>query len=33
LRIDLNVNGELVVDTAIVYGPERFNVDGAFVRL
>jgi cytochrome b6-f complex iron-sulfur subunit len=33
LAIELNVDGELVVDTAIVYGPERFHVDGAFVRL
>ncbi len=32
-RISLAVTGELVVDTSIVYGPERFNVDGAFVRL
>ena len=30
-RIELNVDGELVVDTSIVYGPERFQVDGAFV--
>jgi cytochrome b6-f complex iron-sulfur subunit len=33
LRIELNLDGQLVVDTAIVYGPERFNVDGAFVTL
>ena len=33
LRIDINVDGQLVVDTSIVYGPERFQVDGAFVRL
>lgn len=32
-RIELNADGELVVDTGIVYGPERFNVDGASVRL
>lgn len=32
-RIALDVNGELVVDTGIVYGPERFNVDGAFVEV
>jgi cytochrome b6-f complex iron-sulfur subunit len=32
-RIVLNVAGELVVDTSIVYGPERFHVDGAFVQL
>jgi hypothetical protein len=29
----LNVDGELVVDTAVVYGPDRFAVDGAFVRV
>ena len=33
LRIELSVDGELVVDTGIVYGPERFDVDGAFVRI
>lgn len=33
LRIELNVENQLVVDTGIVYGPERFGVDGAFVRL
>lgn len=32
-RIELDAEGQLVVDTAIVYGPERFNVDGAFVRV
>jgi cytochrome b6-f complex iron-sulfur subunit len=32
-RIELNADGQLVVDTAIVYGSERFNVDGAFVRV
>jgi cytochrome b6-f complex iron-sulfur subunit len=32
-RIELNVDNQLVVDTSIVYGPERFAVDGAFVRL
>jgi cytochrome b6-f complex iron-sulfur subunit len=32
-RIELNADGQLVVDTAIIYGPERFNVDGAFVRV
>jgi cytochrome b6-f complex iron-sulfur subunit len=32
-RIELNVDNQLVVDTGIVYGPERFGVDGAFVRL
>jgi len=33
LHIALNVDGDLVVDTAIVYSPDRFDVDGAFVRL
>lgn len=33
LRIDLSVDGELIVDTAIVYGPDRFHVDGAFVKV
>jgi len=33
LRIELNVDNQLVVDTGIVYGPDRFEVDGAFVRL
>jgi len=33
LYITLNVDGDLVVDTAIVYGPDRFDVDGAFVRV
>jgi len=32
-RIWLDVTGELIVDTSVVYGPERFDVDGAFVRL
>jgi cytochrome b6-f complex iron-sulfur subunit len=32
-RIELNVDGQLVVDTGITYGPERFNVDGAFVSV
>ena len=32
-QIALNVDGELVVDTAVVYGPDRFATDGAFVRL
>ena len=31
--IELNTDGQLVVDTSIVFGPDRFNVDGAFVRL
>lgn len=33
LRITLNADGQLVVDTSIVYGPERFTVEGAFVAL
>ena len=33
LRIAANAAGELVVDTSIIYGPERFDVDGAFVEL
>ena len=33
LRIELTSDGELLVDTDIVYGPERFNVDGAFIEL
>lgn len=33
LAIDLNLDGQLVVDTSITYGPERFDVDGAFVRV
>ncbi len=32
-RIELNVDNQLVVDTGIIYGPERFGVDGAFVHL
>ncbi len=32
-RIELNVDGQLVVDTGIIYGPDRFNVDGAFIRV
>ncbi len=32
-RIEVNVDGELVVDTSIAYGPERFHVDGAFVAV
>jgi len=32
-HIAVNVDGELVVDTAVVYGPDRFAVDGAFVRV
>lgn len=31
--IELNTDGQLVVDTSIVFGPDRFDVDGAFVRL
>lgn len=33
LRIELNAEHELVVDTAIIYGPERFNMEGAFVPI
>jgi cytochrome b6-f complex iron-sulfur subunit len=33
LRIELDPQGELIVDTGIVYGPERFTVDGAYVRV
>ena len=33
LRIELNVDGQIVVDTSIIYGPERFNVDGAFMKV
>ena len=33
LRIVLDVTGELVIDTGIVYGPQRFGADDAFVRL
>jgi len=32
-RITLNLDGQLVVDTSIAYGPDRFDVDGAFVRV
>jgi cytochrome b6-f complex iron-sulfur subunit len=32
-RIEVNVDGQLVVDTGIIYGPDRFNVDGAFIRV
>jgi cytochrome b6-f complex iron-sulfur subunit len=32
-RIEVNVDNQLVVDTSITYGPERYGVDGAFVRL
>jgi len=32
-RIELNVDNLLVVDTSFTYGPERFGVDGAFVKL
>jgi cytochrome b6-f complex iron-sulfur subunit len=32
-RIELSVDGQLVVDTGIIYPPERFGVDGAFVRI
>jgi len=33
LRIELDVDGQLLVDTSIRYAPDRFNVDGAFIRL
>ena len=33
LRIAVGVSGELVVDTSIIYGVERFDADGAFVAL
>ncbi len=32
-RIELSAEGQLVVDTSIVYGPERFHIDGAFVQV
>ena len=32
-RIELNLDNVLVVDTSFIYGPERFGVDGAFVKL
>jgi cytochrome b6-f complex iron-sulfur subunit len=32
-RIELSVDGQLVVDTGIIYAPDRFAVDGAFVRV
>jgi cytochrome b6-f complex iron-sulfur subunit len=32
-RIELSADGQLVVDTGFIYGPDRFNVDGAFVKL
>lgn len=33
LHIAVNLTGDLVVDTGIVYGPDRFDTDGAFVAL
>lgn len=33
LGIELGPDGQLVVDTAIIYSPDRFGVDGAFVRV
>jgi cytochrome b6-f complex iron-sulfur subunit len=33
LRIEVNAEGEIVVDTAIVYGPDRYNVEGAFIEV
>jgi cytochrome b6-f complex iron-sulfur subunit len=32
-RIELTAEGELIVDTAVVYGLGRFDVEGALVRL
>jgi len=32
-RIELSVDGQLIVDTGITYSPDRFGVDGAFVRV
>ena len=32
-RIELSVDGQLIVDTGIIYSPDRFGVDGAFVRV
>jgi cytochrome b6-f complex iron-sulfur subunit len=32
-RIELSVDGQLIVDTGIIYSPDRFGIDGAFVRL
>ena len=32
-QIELSVDGQLVVDTGVVYGPDRYQVDGAFVRV
>ena len=32
-RIELSVDGQLIVDTGIIYSPDRFGVDGAFVRI
>jgi cytochrome b6-f complex iron-sulfur subunit len=32
-RIELSVDGQLVVDTGIIYSPDRFGVDGAFVKI
>jgi len=33
LGITTRWDGTLVVDTSVVYGPDRFNVDGAFVTV
>lgn len=33
LWIELNTDGQLVVDTSIFFGSDRFNVDGSFIRL
>ena len=32
-RITLRIDGELVVDAGVIYGHDRFDVDGAFVQL
>lgn len=32
-QLELSVSGELVVDTSIIYGPERFDMEGAYVKL
>ncbi|MBI3786227.1 MAG: Rieske 2Fe-2S domain-containing protein [Deltaproteobacteria bacterium] len=33
LRITVNLDGQLVVDTSVTYGPDRFDIDGAFVSV
>ena len=32
-RIDMNTEGELIVNTSIVYASDRFDVDGAYVEV